>query len=584
MIGGVTLLALLVAGLASPVGSQRAVVEAAGGCVDLDVTFDAVLGTGCANVACESRGTLDGTYVLALNACCKCGGGATLTSVGTECDKIAHCPDNNVRCPEAGTGEHLSCAACDDGFSLGATNTSCVAPGPQTAPAGLTAGMTFISMLAEFFYGLTSFGPAITFNIGWQILFVLGLSDGSLTSVTVNLMVMELFSASIQLAHLWKYYDVRFSLANVVPTLVCTAIGTMLLIIFDSVWLKRALAGLLISLALQRVRARCRADAAALMPLHQSAEDQKAANTTAVDPKVAAAKLPIEERSAWAKSGLDLSDAADLFGVVLCGVGIGLIGGIFGVGGPPGMIFVSYYDERLDLNVWRACSAIRRVGMNLARLVIFLHGGQLDIEHQYPLYLGMLGGAAMGLLFGNILNARWKVDAKKLHWFIVSLMIYGGILLAVSGSSPKVEQYTTGLIVSCALLSIFVAACLHCYTRRTDRRNSSSDQHERLIDKYSSLTVTSTPVRRKSIFASRFGLKAGTPCSACARRVGVLLPSTIAGRSILACSLLVRALPNSKVVLCAGYIHRASQTKAAFDLKKGEKESSSSYPGNRRWA
>lgn len=64
-------------------------------------------------------------------------------------------------------------------------------------------------------------------------------------------------------------------------------------------------------------------------------------------------------RTAWAKSGLDLSDRGDLFGVVLCGVGVGLIGGIFGVGGPPGMIFVSYYDERLDLNVWRACSAIR---------------------------------------------------------------------------------------------------------------------------------------------------------------------------------------------------------------------------------
>ena len=101
----------------------------------------------------------------------------------------------------------------------------------------------------------------------------------------------------------------------------------------------------------------------------------------------------------------------------------------------------------------------------------------------------------MGLLFGNILNARWNIDAKKLHWFIVSLMIYGGILLAVSGSSPQVEQYTTAFIVLCALLSVVAAGCLHCYTRRADNRNRGSDQHERLIDKYSSLTVTSTPVR-----------------------------------------------------------------------------------------
>jgi hypothetical protein len=91
----------------------------------------------------------------------------------------------------------------------------------------------------------------------------------------------------------------------------------------------------------------------------------------------------------------------------------------------------------------------------------------------------MLGGAGFGLLIGNIMNSRWKVDAKKLHWFIVSLMLhllrgnasrcvrpfesghsitpdfasssygcllelllsrYGGILLAVSGTSEKVER------------------------------------------------------------------------------------------------------------------------------------------------
>jgi hypothetical protein len=46
------------------------------------------------------------------------------------------------------------------------------------------------------------------------------------------------------------------------------------------------------------------------------------------------------------------------------------------------------------------------------------------------------------------MNSRWKVDAKKLHWFIVSLMMYGGILLAVSGSSEEVERYTTGFIAT----------------------------------------------------------------------------------------------------------------------------------------
>ena len=68
-------------------------------------------------------------------------------------------------------------------------------------------------------------------------------------------------------------------------------------------------------------------------------------------------------------------------------IGVGLLGGIFGVGGPPGMLFVSYYENRLDLKVWRAVSAFRRVGMNLARLVVFVSKGTMDVEHQWPLAL-----------------------------------------------------------------------------------------------------------------------------------------------------------------------------------------------------
>ena len=296
-------------------------------------------------------------------------------------------------------------------------------PEPEPEPeamvsTGLAVAMSLISLLAEFFYGLTSFGPAITFNIGWQMCYVMDLSDGGLTNVTKNLMVMELFSASIQLTHLWRFADFRFALANVAPTLLFTAVGTYMLILADSVWLKRTLAVLLIAMALQRVRARCKADAAALIPLHASPDQLVNATLDTSAP------LPIEQRDPWAKSGLDLKDRNDLLGVVVCGVGVGLLGGIFGVGGPPGMLFVSYYENRLDLKVWRAVSAFRRVGMNLARLVVFVSKGAMDVEHQWPLYLGMLFGAALGLLVGNILNSRWKVDSKKLHPFTVSLMIY----------------------------------------------------------------------------------------------------------------------------------------------------------------
>jgi uncharacterized integral membrane protein len=59
----------------------------------------------------------------------------------------------------------------------------------------------------------------------------------------------------------------------------------------------------------------------------------------------------------------------------------------------------------------RACSAIRRVAMNIARVSAFTVGGQLDVDHQWPLYLGMLGSAACGLLIG--------VSAEAIHQVFV---------------------------------------------------------------------------------------------------------------------------------------------------------------------
>eukprot|EP00662_Eupelagonemidae_sp_cell21_P028823 gene28823-23320_t len=51
----------------------------------------------------------------------------------------------------------------------------------------LTLAMALISFVSEGLYGATSFGPAITFNVGWQVCYLLGLSDGTLTSVAVDM-------------------------------------------------------------------------------------------------------------------------------------------------------------------------------------------------------------------------------------------------------------------------------------------------------------------------------------------------------------------------------------------------------------
>ena len=121
----------------------------------------------------------------------------------------------------------------------------------------LALAMGLVSLCSETLYGATSFGPAITFNVGWQICFLLHLSDGTLTSVTINMMKMEVVVACLQIVLLRRLIDPWLALAISVPCCACMALGQTLMISLDGVWLKRALGCVLMLMALQIVWANC---------------------------------------------------------------------------------------------------------------------------------------------------------------------------------------------------------------------------------------------------------------------------------------------------------------------------------------
>lgn len=125
----------------------------------------------------------------------------------------------------------------------------------------LTLGMALVSFTSESLYGATSFGPAITFNVGWQICYMLGLNDGTLTTVSrrrcrcgvswcwrrlsaalsgcqvaVHMTVMEICSASLQCWLLFKQVDFWLLLATSIPCCTCIAIGQLFMIELDGVW------------------------------------------------------------------------------------------------------------------------------------------------------------------------------------------------------------------------------------------------------------------------------------------------------------------------------------------------------------
>ena len=272
--------------------------------------------------------------------------------------------------------------------------------------ASLALAMALISFCSETLYGATSFGPAITFNVGWQICFLLHLCDGTLTSVAVNMMKMELCVACLQITCLRRKVDPWLALAISLPCCSFMALGQALMLSLDGPWLKRALGAILLLMALQRVGANCGS--------HSASEGRPA------------------------PAGLDLTSPKVMCSICFWFSAAGLMGGITTVAGPPMMLFVSYHQHELDLLTWRASNAVLRLLLNLSRASVFIADGRLEF-HSRPLEMAMVGGGCAGLLLGNRL-ARCFKGAASLHWWMVSLLLFASVLMVAAGSSEEVQR------------------------------------------------------------------------------------------------------------------------------------------------
>eukprot|EP01043_Picozoa_sp_COSAG02_P010796 COSAG02_NODE_388_length_23287_cov_109.067017_2_plen_211_part_00 len=205
------------------------------------------------------------------------------------------------------------------------------APPPLSPPPrrslsrGIKRSETFLSCLLT--DGATSFGPAITFNVGWQLCYMLGLSDGTLTTVAINMTVMEIASACLQIVLLRSSVDPWLAAAVSLPCIVCTYIGQELMIRLDGPGLKISLSVILLFMTAYRVYAHCGTD--------KGNEDR-----------------PVPP-------GLNLTSPRTILSIFFWFSVAGLMGGITSIGGPPMMLFVSIHADEIDLRTWRGSNGTR---------------------------------------------------------------------------------------------------------------------------------------------------------------------------------------------------------------------------------
>ena len=286
----------------------------------------------------------------------------------------------------------------------------------------LALSLGLISLVSEGFYGATTFGPAISFNIGWQICYLFGLGDGTLPSIAENLTIMETFSAILQIVVMWEHVDPWLSFAISAPVCIFTGLGQLLMIRIATVpeggdWLKRVLGIILVLMAAHRARAIHAAGRAApgqggsgrrlLGDVWDAAAQKECLLTDGRAPEsskrdaggdgdgcdgggggggrggggvLAGSGHGASGTAAYVHDppGLDLhSNRVRLSLFFWCSFA-GCMAGLTSVGGPPLMIFVSLHAKEIKMDTWRGSNAVGRLLLNVARGVVFARNGSFD--------------------------------------------------------------------------------------------------------------------------------------------------------------------------------------------------------------
>lgn len=278
----------------------------------------------------------------------------------------------------------------------------------------------FAAMAAECAGAALGFGPAIVYEVSWELCALLGLADGELESAVSNLGFIEVPCALVQMAMLRRHFRPKLWALLNLPLAAGVPLGTMMLITFGHAdWIKRLL-GLLF-----------------LLVAAQQAQAGKAGPP--------AARPDLEGQGRLAS-----------LAIVLTFLASGFFRGFLGVAGPPVMVLLRFFS--VDRTVWRCISSSGRLTMVATQGSLL--GSQLRPE-SWPLYLCLAVGGLTGFSLGNFLAPF--VDATLYERWLQLFLAAGAVLMLCSG------HRTLSLVASVAVvLSALAMICpsLVCLCRR----------------------------------------------------------------------------------------------------------------------
>ncbi|CAE8717741.1 unnamed protein product [Polarella glacialis] len=275
------------------------------------------------------------------------------------------------------------------------------------------AAVSFASaILAEFAGAALGFGPAILYEISWQLCAVAGISDGQIESAIWNIIVAEALCSFTQLILLRKHFRLRLFVLFNLPMVLMLPVGTQLLGRFGQQrWAKRALGVVLLTVAAV-----------------QAFSCLRAAGVQASN------RRDLQARGDWRV-------AAAIAVAMGCS---GLLRGFLGVAGPPVMVLLLFFH--CDRSAWRCVGAASRV------MMILLQGVLLGVEdyqpHCWRMYSLLAAGGLVGMGLGNL--AAPHIDGAAFQQWLIILLVSGALLMLSDGNAQVSILSAVGVGVAAA--------------------------------------------------------------------------------------------------------------------------------------
>lgn len=324
-----------------------------------------------------------------------------------------------------------------------------------------------ITFLALFVFANTGLGPGMIMQIGYWSMSALGLVDGAkLSTVLVYLSFSKYPMGMLQSIIKRKYilFQIKYAIILIITVFVSTAIGIFILVRYQSPTLVRILGALLlISLIIAGFKEYLFPK---LYQMHQNNSSTAKSNDVENEIKIdhAAGTVGNTENTAilyderirnrYRRYNIDesveyyeLNSVSRYFGLILTSILSGFSRGLYGVGGPPFMVYQLITE--FDRTSFRALMAFADgFGSGLMTMIYLLFVEKKFDPNQYEIYIVIFVAACLGLYIGNIC-AKY-VDQKTFKITMQFLLFCGAINLLL------IDLGEISVYASAALAILFV--------------------------------------------------------------------------------------------------------------------------------